>query len=83
MQGVVEQSNAPDFAVGGIVLPGLGGWHDYTIAAAGAPIPADADGQIVGHIPNDGLRTRSRRLTNASAAETPASCSCASVRSPE
>jgi NADPH-dependent curcumin reductase CurA len=31
--GVVEQSNNPGFKVGDIVLPRLGGWQDYTVAA--------------------------------------------------
>ena len=29
--GVVEQSNADGFAVGDIVMPGMGGWQDYSI----------------------------------------------------
>ena len=31
--GVVEQSNNPGLKVGDIVLPGLGGWQDYTVSA--------------------------------------------------
>jgi NADPH-dependent curcumin reductase CurA len=38
--GVVEQSNADGFAPGDIVLPGMGGWQDYTIASASGPMPA-------------------------------------------
>jgi NADPH-dependent curcumin reductase CurA len=38
--GVVEQSNAEGFAPGDIVLPGMGGWQDYTVASASGPIPA-------------------------------------------
>jgi len=38
--GVVEQSNAADFAVGDIVMPGMGGWQDYTVASASGPMPA-------------------------------------------
>ncbi len=38
--GVVEQSNAAGFAVGDIVIPGMGGWQDYTIGSAGGPFPS-------------------------------------------
>src|SRR5262245_7754152 len=38
--GVVEQSNADGFAVGDIVIPGMGGWQDYTIGSASGPFPA-------------------------------------------
>jgi NADPH-dependent curcumin reductase len=46
--GVVEQSNAPDFAVGDIVRPGLGGWQDYSIASAAGPSPASKLPRIPG-----------------------------------
>ena len=35
--GVVEVSNHPDFAAGDIVLPGMGGWQDYTIGYTSGP----------------------------------------------
>lgn len=35
--GVVEQSNADGFAVGDIVMPGMGGWQDYSIGSASGP----------------------------------------------
>jgi NADPH-dependent curcumin reductase CurA len=35
--GVVEVSNHPDFAAGDIVLPGMGGWQDYTIGHTSGP----------------------------------------------
>jgi len=38
--GVVEQSNAEGFAVGDIVIPGMGGWQDYTIGATSGPFPS-------------------------------------------
>ncbi len=38
--GVVEQSNADGFAPGDIVMPGMGGWQDYTIASGSGPMPA-------------------------------------------
>lgn len=38
--GVVEQSNADGFAVGDIVMPGMGGWQDYSIGMASGPFPA-------------------------------------------
>jgi NADPH-dependent curcumin reductase len=37
--GVVEASNHAEFAPGDIVLPGLGGWQDYSIASPGSPFP--------------------------------------------
>ncbi len=38
--GVVEQSNASAFAAGDIVIPGMGGWQDYTIGATSGPFPS-------------------------------------------
>jgi hypothetical protein len=38
--GIVEQSNAAGFAVGDIVLPGIGGWQDYSIGSTQGPFPA-------------------------------------------
>jgi len=38
--GVVEQSNAAGFAPGDIVIPGIGGWQDYSIGRAHGPFPA-------------------------------------------
>ena len=38
--GVVEQSYAEGFAVGDVVLPGLGGWQDYVVSKAEGPFPA-------------------------------------------
>jgi NADPH-dependent curcumin reductase CurA len=32
--GIVEQSNADGFAVGDIVMPGMGGWQDYSIGSS-------------------------------------------------
>jgi NADPH-dependent curcumin reductase len=46
--GVVEQSNAEDFAVGDIVMPGMGGWQDYSIGSAGGPFPAQKLPKIPG-----------------------------------
>jgi len=37
--GVVEASDNAEFAPGDIVLPGLGGWQDYSIASPGSPFP--------------------------------------------
>lgn len=50
--GVVEESRDANLPVGARVIPGLGGWQDYTIAAAGAvnrvpdaiPLPAMMSG---------------------------------------
>jgi NADPH-dependent curcumin reductase CurA len=38
--GMVEISNHPDYEVGDLVMPGLGGWQDYTIGAASGPMAA-------------------------------------------
>ena len=51
--GVVEQSNSPGFKVGDIVLPGLGGWQDYTVAAFAqkvekGPLPLTAYMSVLG-----------------------------------
>ena len=35
--GIVEQSNAPGFAVGDIAMPGMGGWQDYSLGATSGP----------------------------------------------
>jgi hypothetical protein len=46
--GVVEQSNAPGFAVGDIVLPGIGGWQDFSIGSTKGPFPAQKLPKIPG-----------------------------------
>jgi len=46
--GIVEQSNAEGFAVGDIVMPGMGGWQDYSIGAAKGPFPAQKLPKIPG-----------------------------------
>ncbi|CDO60219.1 Putative oxidoreductase YncB [Candidatus Phaeomarinobacter ectocarpi] len=54
--GVVEQSNLDGFDVGDIVVPGLGGWQDYTVSdgtgvskiPAGLGIPLDAFMSVLG-----------------------------------
>ncbi len=46
--GVVEQSNADGFAVGDIVMPGMGGWQDYSIGLAVGPFPAQKLPKIPG-----------------------------------
>ncbi len=54
--GVVEQSNLAGFDVGDIVVPGLGGWQDYTVSdgtgvskiPAGLGIPLDAFMSVLG-----------------------------------
>lgn len=46
--GVVEQSNDPGFAVGDLVIPGLGGWQDYTIAQSSGMFAAQKLPKIPG-----------------------------------
>lgn len=46
--GVVEQSNDPGFAVGDLVIPGLGGWQDYTVAQASGMFAAQKLPKIPG-----------------------------------
>ncbi|HRK71479.1 MAG TPA: NADP-dependent oxidoreductase [Micropepsaceae bacterium] len=46
--GVVEQSNDPGFAVGDIVIPGMGGWQDYSIGSSSGPIPSQKLPRIPG-----------------------------------
>jgi len=54
--GVVEQSNNAAFAVGDIVIPGLGGWQDYAVSNGdgvtkippGLGIPLDAFMSVLG-----------------------------------
>jgi NADPH-dependent curcumin reductase CurA len=46
--GIVEQSNAEGFAVGDIVMPGMGGWQDYSIGVAKGPFPAQKLPKIPG-----------------------------------
>lgn len=46
--GVVEQSNDPGFAVSDLVIPGLGGWQDYTIAQASGMFAAQKLPKIPG-----------------------------------
>lgn len=38
--GMVEQSNTPEFEVGDLVMPGVGGWQDYCIGTATGPFSA-------------------------------------------
>lgn len=38
--GVVEHSNADGFAPGDIVIPGLGGWQDYSVSSATGDLAA-------------------------------------------
>lgn len=38
--GMVEQSNVPEFEVGDLVLPGMGGWQDYSIGTVTGPFAA-------------------------------------------
>ncbi len=37
--GVVEASNDPGFAPGDLVMPGMSGWQDYSIARGDGPLP--------------------------------------------
>src|SRR5262245_10981633 len=46
--GVVEQSIAGGFAVGDIVMPGMGGWQDYSIGVASGPFAAQKLPKIPG-----------------------------------
>lgn len=38
--GMVEQSNVPEFEVGDLVMPGMGGWQDYSVGQVSGPFAA-------------------------------------------